>query len=205
MRPNRPVILLLSALVMSMAGCSLTTAPSEEAPPSVAAGSNTSDLLLHNDGLGPFRFGDSAEAVIDALTSTIGGWDADSRESDVGTIPTCEAGQGRQVLWGSLVLTFVERAGSEAFSSWAYGFDPLTGNTDDTRGLGLATPEGIGLGTTRSELIDIYGSTVSFVDDAVLDTTSFLVSGNEPTQLGGNLDATNLGGTIDFLETTPTC
>lgn len=201
----RSLTLLISAMAMTLSACSITS-PSEPATTTSSVTSTPGfDLVLLNNGLGPFDFGDDSEVVINGVTASIGGWDVDSRETDIGTTPTCATGQARLVLWGSLVLTFVQRDGAESFTGWAYGFDPLTGNTDDNRHLGLRTPEGIQLGSVRGDLIDAYGSRVSIIDDTALDTAAFIVGGTSPTELAGKLDGAGPGASVNFLETTPNC
>jgi hypothetical protein len=161
--------------------------------------------MLLDDGLGPFTFGDDGAEVREGVTATIGGWDADSFDNDALTPPTCGQGVAHIVSWGSLVLTFVERDGIEAFTSWAYGFDPISGNSVDNRHLGLSTPEGIRLGSPRNDLVTAYGDALSIIDDTTLDTSGFRVAGSGATDLGGKLDSAGSTGRVDFLETTPRC
>jgi len=201
----RSVTLLFSVLAIGLSACSVTTTPVPDATTTLALGSPASELLLLDNGLGPFKFQDSGEAVIEGVTATIGGWDADSSDNDALALPMCEHGQARLVSWGSLVLTFVARDGSEEFTGWSYGFDPLTGDSEDNRHLDLATPEGIMLGSLRDDLIEAYGSTVSITDDTVVDTAVFIVAGDTPNQLAGKLDGAGPSGRVDFLETTPNC
>lgn len=205
MHPFRPVIRLLLALAIGLSACSVTTERVLETPSTLALESPATDLALLDNGLGPFRFGDSGDAVIEGVTATIGGWDADSSDNDAVAPPICEQGQARIVAWGSLVLTFVNEDGIETFTGWAYGFDPLTANSDDNRDLELTTPEGIGLGSMREDLTDAYGSLVSIIDDTVLDTAAFVVAGDGSTQLAGKLDGAGTSGMVDFIETTPNC
>jgi hypothetical protein len=201
----RSTILLLSTLAMALSACSITQQETLEATLATAAGSPASDLVLLDNGLGPFQFGDSSAAVIEGVTATVGGWDADSSDNDAIDPPSCEPAMVRVVSWGSLVLVFTTRGGTEVFTSWSYGFDPLTGDSFDNRALGLTTPEGVGLGTDRASLIDVYGSAVSIVEDTVLDTATFKVAEIDQTLLEGKLDRAGAGGMVDFLETTPSC
>jgi hypothetical protein len=201
----RPVILLFSALVIAVSACSVTAQPSPATTTTQELGSPAADLVLLVDGLGPFRFGDSGRAVIEGVTATIGGWDADSSDNNAVTPPLCDQGQARIVSWGSLVLTFIVRDRAEAFTGWSYGFDPLTGDSEDNRRLGLTTAENIGLGSVRADLVDAYGSAVSITDDTALDTAAFVVSNSGPTRLAGKLDEAGVAGSVDFIETTPSC
>ena len=201
----RPLTCLVTAVLGALSACSVTTPAVPESTTSLAARPPASDLVLRDDGLGPFRFGDSSVTVVDAVTATIGGWDADSNDGDAVAIPSCAEGRVRIVSWGSLVLVFVEQSGAEVFTGWSYGFDPLTGNSDDHRGLGLTTSEGIMLGSDSQDLIEAYGPAVSITDDTDLDTATFVVSSSGPTRLAGRLDRTGPMGSVDYLETTPGC
>lgn len=205
MHRSRSPIPLFCALVVALSACSITQQATPDTTSTTAFGSPASDLVLLNNGLGPFQFGDSGAAVIEGVTATVGGWDADSSDNDAIVPPLCNPAVVHAVSWGSLVLTFTTRDGVEVFTSWSYGFDPLTGDSFDNRGLGLTTPEGVGLDTDRESLNQVYGSAVSITDDTVLDTARFTVAGTDRTQLGGKLDGAGADGKVDFLETTPGC
>ena len=205
MRRLRSPVLLLSTLAMALSACSITQQATPETTSTTAVGSPASDLVLADNGLGPFQFGDSSAAVIEGVTATVGGWDADSSDNDAIVPPACDPATVRVVSWGSLVLVFTTRDGTEIFTGWSYGFDPLTGDSYDNRSLGLTTPEGVGLETDRESLIAVYGSTVSIIDDTVLDTARFTVVGTDQIPLEGKLDSAGADGMVDFLESTPGC
>jgi hypothetical protein len=204
MLPFRPASLFFAVLAIGVSACSVAQESTPDTT-TLALGPPSAELVLLDDGLEPFRFGDIAEAVVEGVTATIGGWNADSASNDAITPPVCEDGQTHSVSWGSLVLSFVERDGVDTFTHWAYGFDPLTANSDDNRQLGLTTPEGIGLGSVRNDLLRAYGSAVSITDDTELNTAAFMVSGNAETYIVGKLNIAGSSGTVDFLETTPSC
>jgi hypothetical protein len=82
-------------------------------------GSPASDLVLLDNGLGPFQFGDSGPAVVEGVTATVGGWDADSSDNDAIVPPSCDPAMVHVVSWGSLVLMFTTRDGTEAFTGWS--------------------------------------------------------------------------------------
>lgn len=201
----RSLVLLLSTLAIALSACAITQQASPETASTTAAGSPASDLVLLYDGLGPFQFGDGSAAVIEGVTATVGGWDADSSDNDAIVPPSCDPVTVRAVSWGSLVLVFTTRDGTQVFTGWSYGFDPLTGDSFDNRALGLTTPEGVGLDTGREDLIEVYGSAVSIIDDTVLDTARFTVAGTDQILLEGKLDSAGAGGMVDFLESTPGC
>ena len=201
----RSALLLLSTLAMALSACSITQQATQETTTTNAVGSPASDLDLADNGLGPFQFGDSSAAVIEGVTATVGGWDADSSDNDPIVPPACDPATVRVVSWGSLVLVFTTRDGAEVFTGWSYGFDPLTGDSFDNRALGLTTPEGVGLDTGREDLIEVYGSAVSIIDDTVLDTARFTVAETDQILLKGKLDSAGADGMVDFLESTPGC
>ena len=205
MHAFRALFLVFTTLALGVSACSVSTQQTPDTTTTQPLTSPVADLALLANGLGPFRFGDSGSAVVEGVTATIGGWDSDSSESDSITLPVCDQGSVRLVSWGSLVLTFVTRVGSETFTSWSYGFDPLTGDSEDNRHLELATPEGIMLGSSRDDLVNAYGSAVSITDDTVVDSAAFIVAGDSATQLAGKLDTAGSAGRVDFLETTPSC
>jgi hypothetical protein len=201
----RPLILMFSALAIAMAACSVTAVPVQETTTSVPGTLPVPGFALLDDGLEPYAFGDHADTVIEGVSATVGGWDADSSDGDAIAPPICRDGRARVVSWGSLVLIFVTRAEDEVFAGWAYGFDPLTGNTDDHRDLNLTTPEGIGPGSTRADLVAAYGSSLSIVEDTTLDTATFSVAGQGITHLVGTLDQSGEDARVIVLETAPAC
>jgi hypothetical protein len=205
MRRIQVTFLLFTALTVALSACSVSPSPTPESTTALASGSPAGNLVLLEDGLGPFEFGDSSAAVIEGVTDTIGGWDADSIDSGVLAPPVCVLGRARAMSWGSLILTFVIRDGAEVFTAWSYGFDPLTGNTDDNRRLALETPKGIGLGSARDDLADAYGDGVTFTDDTSLDTATFAIAGTGATHLEGTLDAAGPPGSVSSLRTSPDC
>jgi hypothetical protein len=69
--------------------------------------------------LGPFQFGDSGPAVVEGVTATVGGWDADSSDNDANVPPSCDPAMVHVMSWGSLVLMFTTRDGTEAFTGWS--------------------------------------------------------------------------------------
>lgn len=191
----------LAALVLgalAVTGCSSGNDGSSTPPPSPAS--------LHPDGIGPYRFGDSATLVIDGVSSLIGGWDGDSNDGD-GVLPHAQCAEEtfRQVSWGNLVLFFeVDTDGS--FTAWTYGYDPILGNSDNERGLALTTEEGIGLHSSRTDVEDGFGQRVSIIDNTAVDLATFTVDAEEPIHLVGGLAAANDPDALVLsLESAPGC
>ncbi|GMR02824.1 MAG: hypothetical protein BMS9Abin20_1175 [Acidimicrobiia bacterium] len=208
MRSLGPLSRAITALTLVASGCTIaqptpaTQAPTTSPPiPPVA-----SELTLFPDGIGPFTVGDDAGTVIEGITEVVGGWDADSiEEGSAIQVPTCEKGTARVVSWGSLALVFVTGSSSEIFASWSYGFDPVTGNSADLRGLDLRTGEDIGLGSTRGDLVAAYGSRVDITDAFDIQSATFALDGSSDRHLAGKLDAAGPSGVVDLLQIEPTC
>ena len=193
------LIVAMSALVATACGASEPTLTT----PGVVGGSG---LVLSADGIGSYAIGDDADEVIDGVSAQIGGWDSDSIEPGT-TIeaPECGGGAVRQMSWGNLVLVFVDTGAGSRLFTWAYGYDPVTGNAEDRRGLDLRTDSGIRLGTPRSELERIHRNDVSITDDASVDIARFTVDGDEEEHLSGRLGSTAPDAVVQFLERMPGC
>ena len=136
----------------------------------------------------------------------IGGTDADSRDPDSAVaVPDCGGTDTWIASWGTLVLSFTTRVGDPVFASWSYGFDPITGDAGDTRNLGLVTGEGIGLGSSREDLLDAYGPRVAINDDPALDLSTFTIDASEAEHLAGRLSTTDAEASVQLLERRPAC
>ena len=193
--PKRLIVLV--ALVVALGSACGDTASDE--------GTRT-DLTLRPDGIGPYIVGQPADEIIESLSGSIGGPNGDSEEP--GSLlegQDCDGVEARVVSWGSLVLYFVDRSGSSVFETWSYGFDPITGNADDARQLGLATEEGVGLGTPREDLIDAYGLRLQFDDNPGIDLSIFTIDGTRSEHLAGRMTTTEADSEVQFLERRPAC
>ncbi len=207
MTPTPARIRVVLALALVAAGCSLSRPDAgETATVAPSSASSPIDLTLAADGIGPFLLGDDAVVVIEGISAIIGGWDVDSANDITGVqLPNCGGTNLRLVAWGSLALVLTGDADREVFTSWSYGFDPLTGNSQDLRQLGLETAAGIGLGSTRVELVDAYGSAISIIDQPAIDSATFTIGQETSPHLSGKLDAAGPTGAVDLLESVPTC
>lgn len=193
---HRFPILWLSILAVVVAACSGIVEQSESAPPA---------LELRVDGLGPYRIGDPFDLVVDGVAADLGGWDADSADppSQV-LVPDC-GGPTRLVSWGNLILLFVGEAGSETFFTWSYGFDPVTGNANDLRALGLTTAEGVGLGDPLDVLEAAYGDDITVAFDQAADLTTFTIDADAAEHLAGRFDGHPPEGVVQLIERVPSC
>lgn len=192
-----PIRIVLMVLLVVVASC--------DASDDGSAGA-ASELVLAPDGIGRYTVGQPADEVIAGMSANIGGPDADSMDDNTPLqVTDCGSTQTRLVSWGNLVLFFVDRDGTSVFATWSYGFDPVTGNAEDVRRLGLTTEAGIGLGSSRTELVSAYGSTVTFSQDAQLDLETFAIDQAAEEHLSGRLTSLDPDAMVQLLERQPGC
>lgn len=146
-------------------------------------------LLLARDGLGIATFGDNADATIAAVTAVLGESDNDSGWVDPLSIGACAGQQARFVAWGSLYLYFSDESafghGDPHFFGYSYGSESDLEVIPE----GLATTEGIGLGTTVAFLRAAYHDVVVEAGEEGLFPSNFYVDDNLSGRLtGGNDD-----------------
>ncbi|MGI9667393.1 MAG: hypothetical protein ACR2N2_09860 [Acidimicrobiia bacterium] len=191
------VVVGLTVAALVLASCSGSDESQSNPHPS---------LVLAENGIGEFRIGMAADEVISGLSSQLGGWDADSADEDTRVqVPQCPGGETRLVSWGNLVLLFVDDGVQSVFHTWSYGFDPVTGNAEDFRRLGLRTEEGIGLDSTRIDLEDAYGSRLTIEDDERIDLATYTIDGSHDEHLAGNLWSTDDDALVQLIERVPNC
>jgi hypothetical protein len=154
----------------------------DSAPASPAAPT----VVLARDGLGIATFGAAADETIASVTAVLGEPDEDSGWVDPLTVGACDGDEARFVAWGALYLYFSDRSafgdGERHFFGYSYG------SVDDLEAIpeGLATPEGIGLGTTVAFLRAGYPDVVVEPGEEGLLAPSFYVD----EALGGRLTGT---------------
>jgi hypothetical protein len=146
-------------------------------------------LILGRDGLGVAAFGDKADETVAAVTAVLGEPDNDSGWVDPLSIGACAGEQARFVAWGSLYLYFSDESafghGEPHFFGYSYGSE------SDLEAIpeGLATTEGIGLGTTVAFLRAAYHDVVVEAGEEGLFPSNFYVDANLSGRLtGGNDD-----------------
>jgi hypothetical protein len=163
-------------------------------------------LILRPDGIGPYRIGDPADVVIDGLSSDIGGWDVDSLDEDSTVqVPVCDPSGTRMVAWGNLVLLFSGPPTAETLTTWTYGFDPVTGNAIDVRGLDLRTDDGIGLGTPRTDVERILTGRLVIEDDLAIDVSTFAIDPDDARHLVGRFASADPDAGVQTLSSAPGC
>jgi hypothetical protein len=197
---DRRSIAVLVAITALLAGCANPADPTSTTvrPPP--------DLTLLPTGIGRYDVGQPADEVIEGVSGEIGGPDADSTEQDGAlTLPECGIPDVRVVTWGSLVLVFAGEGPDAPLFTWSYGFDPVTGNAEDLRRLGLVTDRGVGPGTPRPEVERIYRGQLAIEDDTTIDVATFTIDGDEAEHLAGRFPTTDPDAVLQFLERVPGC
>lgn len=178
-----------------------TTTPARPPPP---------ELTLTPNGIGPLSFGSNPEDVLAAVTEQFGAPNSDVVHRDLETpYGRCPTTVLRAAAWGSLVLLFGEKPGMPSemvLFAWSYGFDPERGEGGvDTRNLNLTTPEGAGLGTTRSDLRDLYGMRLEEMEDTSIEVWSFAIGLPADRWIRGLLDGPGDDAPVVLIESAPGC
>ncbi len=138
-------------------------APATTTSSASSTSSRPEPLVLRSDGLGVVSFDDPADEALATLTAELG-----APDSDAASEPDCvlAVDQTRTVSWESLGL-------SVRFTDWPGGYDlppaPLqfatwTVSSASTAGVGLATSDGIGVGSTASEVRALPNSSPAIPD-----------------------------------------
>ena len=195
------MICALAAIALIVSSCG-SNAPGETQTDQDALGPEASGLVLTADGIGPILIGQPFDDVRTALANQVGGWDIDSGDRpDAVHVPTCDGETTRLVGWGNLTLLFTGDPGDLRFATWTYGFDPVTGSAEDVRVLGLVTPEGIGLGSSRSDITAAYGDRATYSNASASVGTVVILGNQSEPHLEGRLENDRLV----LMERTPTC
>lgn len=147
------------------------------APPSAQT------LVLAPDGLGAVGFGDAAGVVVDRLSAILGS------PTDDSPLESCPSGGAdRLVQFSELVVAI----GGQRFVAWDLGL------TSGAFPAPLVTAEGIGVGSTQSELRSAYGDRLRLSPDDPFGP-SFEVEVPAPGRLGGTLTGTSATDTVSTL------
>ncbi|WP_162941599.1 hypothetical protein [Desertimonas flava] len=171
--------------------------PADGSVPTPPPGSVTPDqqIVLGRDGIGLGRFCDDADTVIAAVTGVLGEPSDDTGWSDPLAVSSCAGTEVRRVTWGSLDLYFGDTSrfaeGVRHFFGYVYG------NRDslEVTPQGLATPEGIGVGSTVQYLLANYPDAQVFPGEEGIADPAFFVDEN----LGGFLTDHAADGVVTVL------
>lgn len=158
-----------------------TSVPTTIAPPTAPPSAQA--LLLAPDGLGAVRFDDAADVVVDRLIAILG------PPTDDSPLESCPSeGADRLVQFAELAVAI----GGRRFVAWDIG--PTSGALPAP----LVTAEGIGVGSTQSELRSAYGDRLRLTPDDPFGP-SFEVEVPAPGRLGGTLTGTSATDTVSTL------
>lgn len=172
-----------------------TAAAGATSGPSTSAGTAPAhpDVPLRADGLGVTAFGDMPEYALAALTAALGEPSSDTTEPAFSSYGTCPGTTLRAVGWGGLVVLITDGATAYGIESGPHFFAYMY-RSDDS--LGLATPEGIGLGSTVAEVRAAYGEQVRVNPEQEVFGPSFEVGAYGPGGVYGLLDGTDDTSTV---------
>jgi hypothetical protein len=178
-----------AVVVVTSADVAPSGAPSIAEP--VAASSLPTaapSLILGREGVGVAAFGEPADEAIGAVTAVLGEPDQDSGWVEPLSIGACAGTEARFVAWGALNLYFSDEspvaAGEPHFFSYSYGSERDLAAAPE----GLATPEGIGLGTTVEFLRAAYDGVVVEQGEEGLIAPTFYVDDRLSGRLTGGAD-----------------
>jgi hypothetical protein len=139
--------------------------------------------------LGSVGFGDDADVAVATLTGILGPPDEDS-----GWIPafsgfgTCPGEQVRGVRWATMWILLTDGTTEWRADEVPHFFSYLNSVFfDDSQSLGLATEEGIALGSTVGSLRATYGGNVVIEFDELVDGFIYTVMVPTPGRLSGGL------------------
>jgi hypothetical protein len=190
---------IAARIVLILAGCVLATACS--------SGDNSTGIIpepsftLNPDGIGDFIVGDPFELVSTELEQRFGGTDVDSFEETTEVfVPQCDGNVTRLQSWGNFIVLYTGEPDDLRFATWTYGFDPITGSSEDVRQLNLKTDVGIGLGATRTEIEAAYGTDATITASEAAGGEYLEISASGEVAFEGRLSPN-----LTLLELAPTC
>lgn len=140
-----------------------TTTTSSTVPPAA-------QLVLGQDRLGTAMFGVEPEAVVSYVTAILGPPTADSGWADPNSaFGVCPGTEVRGVTWGDLLVLFSDESGvaSGRRHFFSYTLGPSFGASITPAG--MATPEGIAVGSTVADLKSAYPGVYVYGGDDVFD------------------------------------
>jgi hypothetical protein len=170
-----------SSVAASSVAATTSAVPADSAP--------VDDLLvLDHDGLGIVEFGDPADEAVAAVAAMLGQPVADTGWVVPLTIGACAGTEARTVSWGSLHLYSSDESGFASGARHLFGYS--YGSVEDLEATpaGLATPEGIGLGTTVDFLRAAYEGVVVEAGEEGIIAPSFYVDDRLSGRLTGDAD-----------------
>jgi len=154
---------------------STTTSTTEDETTTTLAGQSTpttvppssTGLVLSNTGIGPLQFGARPDTAVEFLAGALGIATADSDWGpSFSTFGTCPGTEVRGVTFGPLTVLFGDPDGEREFFAWTY-------NAFASPDLfGMATADGVGLGSTTDGILALHPDAEIFPANDVLGQTA---------------------------------
>ena len=175
---------------------STTTSTTEAATTTSSTVPPAAQLVLGQDRLGTAMFGVEPEAVVSYVTAILGPPTADSGWADPNSaFGVCPGTEVRGVTWGDLLLLFSDESGvaSGRRHFFSYTLGPAFGASITPAG--MATPEGIAVGSTVAALKSAYPGVYVYGGDDVFGPY-YVVSENLSGFLTGAADTDTVQSVI---------
>ena len=175
---------------------STTTSTTEAATTTSSTVPPAAQLVLGQDRLGTAMFGVEPEAVVSYVTAILGPPTADSGWADPNSaFGVCPGTEVRGVTWGDLLLLFSDESGvaSGRRHFFSYTLGPAFGASITPAG--MATPEGIAVGSTVAALKSAYPGVYVYGGDDVFGPY-FVVGENLTGFLTGDSDTDTVQSVI---------
>jgi hypothetical protein len=174
-----------------------TLVPPPGAFRAVGAAIPVEELTLRATGLGPIVFGTDSEEAIGRLVASLG------RADDTGPAGTelgmCAENEGIWVRWGDLTAIIEGDADSGTLAGFRHvAIDPSSAS------LPLATPSGIRLGDSLSDLERAYRS-YKLAYESVDGALQFRLMDSDGVLLWGPITSTDAAGTVVGIYSPPSC
>jgi hypothetical protein len=175
---------------------STTTSTTQAATTTSSTVPPAAQLVLGQDRLGTAMFGVEPEAVVSYVTAILGPPTADSGWADPNSaFGVCPGTEVRGVTWGDLLLLFSDESGvaSGRRHFFSYTLGPAFGASITPAG--MATPEGIAVGSTVAALKSAYPGVYVYGGDDVFGPY-YVVSENLSGFLTGAADTDTVQSVI---------
>lgn len=175
---------------------STTTSTTEAATTTSSTVPPAAQLVLGQDRLGTAMFGVEPEAVVSYVTAILGPPTADSGWADPNSaFGVCPGTEVRGVTWGDLLVLFSDESGvaSGRRHFFSYTLGPAFGASITPAG--MATPEGIAVGSTVAALKSAYPGVYVYGGDDVFGPY-YVVSENLSGFLTGAADTDTVQSVI---------
>ncbi len=154
------------------------------------------EATLSYEGLGVVEFGESEQPTVTAVASTLGDPDEDtawigSAQSPFGL---CGGNEYRMVRWGQLGMLFTNGPGGAGGAFAMYGYGDFTNATPGVPA--LATPEGITVTDTSSDVLNTYGDRATFIAGSEVVAPYISVASTTGDDMIFQIDGTETSGSV---------